>query len=72
VLAEKLASRLTEQLLVAREPGFLPLRRDIPVPPGVRSATNLVVVSVPLARIVDQIARRRDALAQWTKTAQRR
>jgi ABC-type Fe3+ transport system substrate-binding protein len=69
-LAEKLASRLTEQLLVAREPGFLPLRRDIPVPPGVRSATNLVVISVAPARIIHQIARRRDALAEWTKAAQ--
>src|ERR1700730_9824064 len=71
-LAEKLASRLTEQLLVAREPGFLPLRRDIPVPPGVRSATNLVVISVPPARIIAQIARRRDALAEWSKAPQRR
>ena len=70
VLAEKLADRLTEQLLVAREPGFLPLRKDIPVPPGVRSATNLVVISVPPARIVEQIELRRDALAAWTRSAQ--
>jgi ABC-type Fe3+ transport system substrate-binding protein len=71
-LAEKLAGRLTEQLLVAREPGFLPLRRDIPVPPGVRSATNLVVISVAPARIIRQIERRRDALVVWTKAAQRK
>lgn len=64
-LAEKLADRATEQLLVAREPGFIPLRRDIPVPPGVRSATNLVVVSVNPARIVEEINRRRAELKAW-------
>ena len=69
-LATSLADRLTEQLLVAREPGFLPLRKDIPVPPGVRSATNLVVIAVQPARIVEQIERRRDSLAAWTKAAQ--
>ncbi|GAC1339258.1 MAG: hypothetical protein NVSMB23_08050 [Myxococcales bacterium] len=70
-LAERLAGRITEQLLVAREPGFLPLRKDIPVPPGVRSASNLVVVSVAPARIVELIDGRRDELARWSKEAQR-
>jgi ABC-type Fe3+ transport system substrate-binding protein len=69
-LAERLASRISEQLLVAREPGFLPLRKDIPVPPGVRSASNLVVVSVSPARIVELIAARRGELARWAKEAQ--
>ena len=64
-LAEKLADRSTEQLLVARLPGFLPLRPDIPVPPGVRSAANLVVVAVDPARIVAEIAQRKAALAAW-------
>jgi ABC-type Fe3+ transport system substrate-binding protein len=69
-LAERLASRISEQLLVAREPGFLPLRKDIPVPPGVRSASNLVVVSVSPARIVELIAERRGELARWAKESQ--
>jgi ABC-type Fe3+ transport system substrate-binding protein len=64
-LAERLADRSTEQLLVARVPGYLPLRNDIPVPPGVRSAANLVVVSVDPARIVSEIAQRKASLAAW-------
>jgi ABC-type Fe3+ transport system substrate-binding protein len=64
-LAERLADRSTEQLLVARLPGYLPLRNDIPVPPGVRSATNLVVVSVDPSRIVSEIGRHRASLAAW-------
>jgi len=64
-LAEALADRATEQLLVAREPGFLPLRPGIPTPPGVRSAANLVVISVDPARIVEEINRRRGELASW-------
>jgi iron(III) transport system substrate-binding protein len=65
-LAERLADRSTEQLLVARVPGYLPLRADIPVPPGVSSAANLVVVSVDPSHIVAQIAQRKAALAAWT------
>jgi iron(III) transport system substrate-binding protein len=65
-LAERLADRGTEQLLVARVPGYLPLRPDIPVPPGVSSAANLVVVSVDPARIVSEIGQRKAALAAWT------
>ncbi len=64
-LAERLADRSTEQLLVARVPGYLPLRSDIPVPPGVRSASNLVVVAVDPARIVAEIGAHRSALAEW-------
>ncbi len=66
-LAERLASREIEQLLVARVPGYLPLRAGIPVPPGVTSAANLVVVSVDPARIVAEIARRKAELAAWAK-----
>jgi len=64
-LAQRLADRSTEQLLVARVPGYLPLREGIPVPPGVRSASNLVVVSVDPARITADIAARKGALAEW-------
>src|SRR4051812_43968346 len=64
-LAERLADRNTEQLLVARVPGYLPLRADIPVPPGVNSAAHLVVVSVDPARIVAEIAQRKAGLAAW-------
>jgi ABC-type Fe3+ transport system substrate-binding protein len=68
-LAEALAGKNIEALLVARIPGYLPLRQEIPVPPGVRSAANLVVVSVDPARIVAEIARRKDSLAAWSKAA---
>lgn len=67
-LAERLADRSTEQLLVARVPGYLPLRRDIPVPPGVSSAANLVVVSVDPARIVSEIGLRKASLAAWAES----
>jgi iron(III) transport system substrate-binding protein len=68
-LAERLGDKSTEQLLVARLPGYLPLRAAIPVPPGVRSAANLVVVAVEPARIVQEIARRKGELAAWTAQA---
>ncbi len=65
-LAERLADKSTEQLLVARVPGYLPLRGDIPTPPGVRSAANLVVISVDPGAIVNEIALRKERLAAWT------
>jgi iron(III) transport system substrate-binding protein len=71
-LLERLASRDIEQLLVARAPGFLPLRPGIPVPPGVRSAANLVVVSVNPAAIVAEIARRKDRITAWTAAMERK
>jgi len=70
-VAERLADRNTEQLLVARVPGYLPLRNDIPVPPGVRSAANLVVVSVDPSRIVFEIGEHRAALAAWAASIPR-
>lgn len=70
-LAEQLASPDIEQLLVAREPGFLPLRKNIPVPPGVQGAANLVVLAVPPARISAQLDQRRGALAAWAKANRR-
>jgi iron(III) transport system substrate-binding protein len=70
-LAERLASREIEQLLVARVPGFLPLRASIAVPPGVTSAANLVVVSVNPPRIVAEIAARKAELRDWTETMRR-
>src|SRR5437899_1275116 len=71
-LAERLADRNTEQLLVARVPGYLPLRNDIPVPPGVRSAANLVVVSVDPARLVSEIGQRKAARAAWAESIPKR
>jgi len=65
LLAEALADRATEQLLVARETGFIPLRAGIPVPPGVRSAANLRVVSVEPHRIAADIEARRAELSNW-------
>jgi ABC-type Fe3+ transport system substrate-binding protein len=71
-LLERLASHDIEQLLVARAPGFLPLRHGIPVPPGVRSGANLVVVSVNPASIIAEIARRKERIAAWTAAMQRK
>jgi iron(III) transport system substrate-binding protein len=71
-LAERLADKSTEQLLVARAPGFLPLRPGIPVPPGVTGAPNLVVISINPAHIVDEIGRRKAQLAGWTERMQKR
>ncbi|MGZ6142948.1 MAG: ABC transporter substrate-binding protein [Myxococcales bacterium] len=70
-LASMIADRGTEQLLVARVPGYLPLRADIPVPPGVRSAANLVVVAVDPARIAAEIGMRKASLAEWTASIPR-
>ena len=67
LLAEALADKATEQLLVAREPGFIPLRPGIPVPTGVRSAWNLRVVSVEPAQIVADIEQRLPELEAWSK-----
>jgi iron(III) transport system substrate-binding protein len=67
LLAEALADKATEQLLVAREPGFIPLRPGIPVPTGVRSASNLRVVSVEPAQIVADIDARRPELEAWSR-----
>ena len=65
LLAEQLADKATEQQLVAREPGFIPLRPGIPVPVGVRSAWNLRVVAVEPQQIVAAIESRRAELAAW-------
>jgi ABC-type Fe3+ transport system substrate-binding protein len=70
-LAQRLADRSIEQLIVARLPGYLPLREGIPVPPGVRSATNLVVVAVDPARIVAEIGQRKAPLAAWANSIPR-
>jgi ABC-type Fe3+ transport system substrate-binding protein len=67
LLAEQLADKAAEQLLVAREPGFIPLRAGIPVPTGVRSAWGLRVVSVEPAQIVADIDARRAELAAWAE-----
>ncbi len=40
-LADWLAGNDAEQLLVARTPGLMPLRVDVPLPPGVKSASDL-------------------------------
>lgn len=40
-LAEWLSGADAEQLVVARVPGIMPLRVDVPLPPGVRSARDL-------------------------------
>jgi iron(III) transport system substrate-binding protein len=64
-LAEQLADKATEQLLVAREPGFIPLRPGIPVPTGVSSAWRLLVLSVEPQQIIANIDQRRAELRAW-------
>src|SRR5262249_18626824 len=71
-LAERIAAQDVEQLLVARVPGFLPLRPGIPVPPGVTSASGLVVISVDPAEMGDEIAKRRARLAEWSEAARKK
>jgi len=64
-LADWLSGADAEQLLVARAPGLMPLRADVPLPPGVRSARDLrspVLVWETLAEADRRLATH---LGQW-------
>jgi iron(III) transport system substrate-binding protein len=52
-LADWLAGSDAEQLLVARTPGLMPLRVDVPLPPGVRSARDLRSPSIDWERLAE-------------------
>ena len=52
-LADWLAGSDAEQLLVARTPGLMPLRADVPVPPGVRSVRDLRSPSIDWDRLAE-------------------
>jgi ABC-type Fe3+ transport system substrate-binding protein len=52
-LADWLAGSDAEQLLVARTPGLMPLRVDVPLPPGVRSARDLRSPEIDWERLAE-------------------
>ncbi len=56
-LAAWMAGSDAEQLLVARTPGLMPLRPDVPVPPGVRSARDLRSPPLDWDRLAEADAR---------------
>ncbi|BDG09452.1 ABC transporter substrate-binding protein [Anaeromyxobacter paludicola] len=57
-----LAGPEAEALLAARAPGYLPLRPDTPVPPGVHPAGNVRSLAVEWDRLAAEKARLRPAL----------
>jgi len=70
-LAERLAERSIEQLLVARVPvTFLAQRHSRAARHPLRS--NLVVISVDPARIVSEIGQRKASLAAWRHRSRNR
>ena len=54
-----------ERLLVARAPGYLPLRADVPVPIGVRPAGNLRALALDWDRLAVEKRRLAPRLAGW-------
>jgi iron(III) transport system substrate-binding protein len=67
--AGKLAAWLTgpdaERVFVARVPGLLPLRPEVPVPPGVEPASNLVSLPLDWEALAAETRRQRERLARW-------
>jgi iron(III) transport system substrate-binding protein len=64
-LAAWLATADAERLLVARVPGILPLRPDVPVPVGVEPAGNLVALPLSWDALAAQAALERARLERW-------
>jgi iron(III) transport system substrate-binding protein len=63
-LAGYLVGADAERLLVARVPGLMPLRSDVPLPPGVRPAGNLVSLPLSWERVAEERKRLLDRLAR--------
>lgn len=64
-LAEWLATPDAERLVVARVPGLLPLRPEVPVPVGVEPASNLVALPLSWDELAVQSAREAARLERW-------
>ncbi len=54
-----------EQILVARAPGYMPLRGGVPVPPGVRPAGNVRSPALDWDALASATARLRPRLEGW-------
>jgi iron(III) transport system substrate-binding protein len=64
-LAAWLAGRDAERVFVARIPGLLPLRAEVPVPPGVEPAGNLVSLPADWDALAAETRRQRERLRGW-------
>jgi iron(III) transport system substrate-binding protein len=60
-----LASAEAERLLVARVPGFLPLRSGVPVPEGMASAAVLLALPLDWDLLAEEKRRLAGVLRQW-------
>jgi iron(III) transport system substrate-binding protein len=64
-LLEWMAGADAEQLVVARAPGLLPLRGDVPLPPGVRSAAALRSPALDWERLAEMKRTLAPRLERW-------
>ena len=64
-LAEWLSGADAEQLLVARVPGLMPLREDVPLPPSVKSASDLRSPVLDWDRLAEADRRLTTHLGRW-------
>lgn len=64
-LARFLAGAEAERLLVARVPGLMPLRPDVPVPAGVRPAGHAVALALDWDRLAAERRRLAPVLRAW-------
>lgn len=64
-LAEWMSGSDAEQLLVARTPGLMPLRGDVPLPPGVRSAQDVRSPVLDWERVAEADRRLAPHLGRW-------